>query len=185
MLARQRRSFGDQIGRGAFEHEAPAVVARSGAEIDDPVGVRHHRQVVLDHDDRLTGVDQAIEQPEQLLEIGEVQPGGRLVEHVHAAPQVAETHARHALEDRVRRGCLGRARAEEADRLVDREIEHLGDVELSDDAGPVARRAGALGVGAEQRRLHAVLLGERLPDRLDLIGVLGFLEFICSLAFGA
>ena len=40
-----------------------------------------------------------------------------------------------------------------------------------DDAGAVAVRAGALGVGAEQRRLHAVGLGERLADRLEQPGV--------------
>ena len=40
-----------------------------------------------------------------------------------------------------------------------------------DDAGAVAGRAGALGVGAEQRRLHAVGLRERLADRLEQPGV--------------
>ena len=35
------------------------------------------------------------------------------------------------------------------------------------DAGAVARGAGALGVGAEQRRLHAVGLRERLADRVE------------------
>jgi hypothetical protein len=42
--------------------------------------------VVLDHDDRLPGVDQPIQQPEQLLKVGQVQPGGGLVEHVGAGP---------------------------------------------------------------------------------------------------
>src|SRR5437667_1329388 len=36
-----------------------------------------------------------------------------------------------------------------------------------DDAGAVAVGAGALGVGAEQRRLHAVGLRERLADRVE------------------
>ena len=40
-----------------------------------------------------------------------------------------------------------------------------------DDAGAVAGRAGALGVGAEQRRLHAVGLRERLADRVEQPGV--------------
>ncbi len=42
-----------------------------------------------------------------------------------------------------------------------------------DHAGAVAVRAGALGVGAEQGRLHAVGLGERLADRLEQAGVGG------------
>ena len=37
--------------------------------------------------------------------------------------------------------------------------------------GAVAVRAGALGVGAEQRRLHAVGLRERLADRVEQAGV--------------
>ena len=40
-----------------------------------------------------------------------------------------------------------------------------------DHAGAVAVGAGALGVGAEQRRLDAVGLGERLADRLEQAGV--------------
>ncbi|HTX83460.1 MAG TPA: hypothetical protein VME44_14815, partial [Streptosporangiaceae bacterium] len=42
----------------ALEDDPAAVVAGAGAEVDDPVGVRHHRLVVLDDDDRLAGVDE-------------------------------------------------------------------------------------------------------------------------------
>ncbi len=40
-----------------------------------------------------------------------------------------------------------------------------------DDAGAVAVGAGAVGVGAEQPRLHAVGLRERLADRVEQLGV--------------
>jgi hypothetical protein len=40
---------------------------------------------VLDDDDGLAGVHQPVEEPEQLLDVGEVQAGARLVEHVDAA----------------------------------------------------------------------------------------------------
>ena len=40
-----------------------------------------------------------------------------------------------------------------------------------DDSGAVAAGAGALGVGAEQRRFHAVDLRERLADRVEQSGV--------------
>ena len=76
---------GDQVGGRALEDDPAAVVAGAGAEVDDPVGVRHHRLVVLDDDHRLAGVDQPVEQAEQLLDVGEVQAGGRLVEDVDAA----------------------------------------------------------------------------------------------------
>jgi hypothetical protein len=38
---------------------------------------------VLDDDDRLAGVDESVEQSEQLFDVGEVQAGGRLIEHRH------------------------------------------------------------------------------------------------------
>jgi len=46
--------------------------------------VRHDRLVVLDDDDRLAGVDEPVEQAEQLLDVGEVQAGSRLIEDVDA-----------------------------------------------------------------------------------------------------
>ena len=65
------------------------------ASKDDPVRVRHHRLVVLDHDHRLAGVDEPVEQAEQLRDVGEVQAGGRLVEHVDGA---LLAHVRRELE---------------------------------------------------------------------------------------
>ena len=74
-----------EVGRRALEDDPAAVVAGARAEVDDPVGVRHHGLVVLDHDHRLAGVDDPVEQAEQLLDVGEMQAGGRLVEDVDAA----------------------------------------------------------------------------------------------------
>ena len=50
------------------------------------------------------------------------QRGERLVE-----PQVAEPHVGHALQDRMRGRRTRLAFAEEADRVVDRQVEDLGD----------------------------------------------------------
>jgi hypothetical protein len=44
---------GNEVGGCALEDDPAAVVAGAGAEVDDPVGVRHDRLVVLDDDDRL------------------------------------------------------------------------------------------------------------------------------------
>ncbi len=74
-----------KVGGCALEDDPAAVVAGAGAEVDDPVGVRHDRLVVLDDDHRLAGVDEPVEQAEQLLDVGEVQAGGRLVEDVDLA----------------------------------------------------------------------------------------------------
>ena len=85
VLAGEGRAGRDEVGGCALEDDPAAVVAGAGAEVDDPVGVRHDRLVVLDDDDRLARVDEPVEQAEQLLDVGEVQTGGRLVEDVDAA----------------------------------------------------------------------------------------------------
>src|ERR1700689_36584 len=85
VLAGDGGAGGDELGGRALEDDPAAVVAGAGAEIDDSVGVRHHSLVVLNDDDRLAGVDEPVEQAEQLLHVGEVQTGGRLVEDVHVA----------------------------------------------------------------------------------------------------
>src|SRR5918994_1752730 len=229
VLAGEGGAGGDEVGGCAPEDDAAAVVAGTGAEIDDPVGGPHARLMGLDHDDRLAGVDEPVEQAEQPLDVGEVEAGGRLVEDVDAALlaqvggqleplplaagrggeglaelEVAEPDVGEPVEDLVGGRRAGLAVAEELLGLDDRHREHLADVAAAevvvqdrsleplplalltgggdaghhrqvgvDHAGAVAVRAGALGVGAEQRRLHAVLLGEGLADRVEQPGVGG------------
>jgi hypothetical protein len=63
----QARAGGDQRRRGALEHDPATVMTGAGTEIDDPVRVGHHRQVMLNHHHRLARIDEAIQQPEQML----------------------------------------------------------------------------------------------------------------------
>jgi len=69
VLAGEGGAGGDEVSRGALEDDPAAVVAGAGTEVDDPVGVRHDRLVMLDDDDRLAGVDEPVEQAEQLLRL--------------------------------------------------------------------------------------------------------------------
>jgi hypothetical protein len=71
---------------GALRDHSTAAAATLGAEVDDPVGALDHVEVVLDDDDRVALVDQPLQHPEQLADVLEVQPGGRLVEDVDRAP---------------------------------------------------------------------------------------------------
>src|SRR4029450_13237296 len=80
VLAGEGGAGGDEVGGCALEDDPAAVVAGAGPQVDDPVGVRHDRLVVLDDDTRLARVDDPVEQAEQLLDVGEVQAAGRLVE---------------------------------------------------------------------------------------------------------
>src|SRR5665809_165149 len=84
VLAGEGGAGGDEVGGCALEDDPAAVVAGAGPQVDDPVGVRHDRLVVRDDDDRLAGVDEPVEQADQLLDVGEVEAGGRLVEDVGA-----------------------------------------------------------------------------------------------------
>src|SRR3954454_21237509 len=84
VLAGEGGSGGDEVGGGALEDDPAAVVAGPRAQVEDPVGVRHDRLVVLDDDHRLAAVDEPVEQAEQLLDVGEVQAAGRFVEYVDA-----------------------------------------------------------------------------------------------------
>src|SRR3977135_102439 len=52
-LAGEGGAGGDEVGGCALEDDPAAVVAGAGAEVDDPVGVRHDRLVVRDDDARL------------------------------------------------------------------------------------------------------------------------------------
>ena len=72
----------DHLLRRAGHHHAPALAAAFGPEVDDPVGLGDHVQVVLDHDHAVAAVDQPVQHADQLLHVGHVQADGRLVQHV-------------------------------------------------------------------------------------------------------
>ena len=80
VLAGQRRFRCHQVNGSALGDDPAAVMARAGAEVDDPIGVRHNRLVVLDDDDRFARVDlDDVEQLLGLLDIVQVANLRRLV----------------------------------------------------------------------------------------------------------
>ena len=85
MSARQSPPVRHHLRRRSDEHDATAVMACAGAHVDDPVGVRHDRLMVLDDDDGATGVHKPVQQREHGLDIGRVKPNGRLVKDNDAA----------------------------------------------------------------------------------------------------
>src|SRR5664279_4132850 len=103
MLAGEGGTGGDEVGGRALEDDPAAVVAGAGAEVDDPVGVRHDRLVVLDDDDRLAAVHQPVEQGEHVVDVGEVEARGWLVEHVDPA---LDAHLDRQLEPLPLTTCL-------------------------------------------------------------------------------
>src|SRR3954452_21450986 len=66
----------------AGHNDTSALVAALRAEVDDPVGGLDDVQVVLDHEDGVPTVDEAMQDLEELLDVGEVESGRRLVEDI-------------------------------------------------------------------------------------------------------
>src|SRR5690625_7993341 len=56
--------------------------ARLGPEVDDPVGSLDHLEVVFDHDDGVPCTDQALEDPDELLDLCAREPRSRLGEDI-------------------------------------------------------------------------------------------------------
>src|SRR5215203_4280615 len=87
--ARHRRAIRlDQLGGGPLKDHAPAVLARAGAEIHHVIGRADRLLVVLDDDDGVAQVAEAVQRAEQRTVVALVQPDGRLVEHVQHTGQV-------------------------------------------------------------------------------------------------
>ena len=125
-----------QVGRRALEDDTAAFMAGAGAEVDGPVGVRHHGLAVLDDDHRLARVHQPVQQPQQVLDVGEVQAGGRLVEHVDPA---LVAHVRGQLQP------LPLAAGERGERLAQAQVAqpHIGHAPQDAGRGRRIRLAGA------------------------------------------
>ena len=73
--------LGHRLRRASCD-DVSAFVARAGTDVDDPVAGGDDVDVVLDDDDGVAGVDQAIELRDEALDVGRMESGGGLVEDV-------------------------------------------------------------------------------------------------------
>src|SRR5687767_48021 len=76
--------------RRAGRDDPAAGVAAFGAEVDDVVGGFDYVQVMLDHEHRVAGGDQAVQAVEQAGDVGQVQAGGRLIQDIDDLPAALE-----------------------------------------------------------------------------------------------
>ncbi len=72
--------LGDALG-----DNLAAARATARAQVDDPVGVLHHVQIVLDHDHGVARIHQPRQHAQQLINVREVQTRGRLIKNVQGA----------------------------------------------------------------------------------------------------
>ena len=150
-----RSSLGDDL--------SPAG-APLGAEVDHPVGPLHNVEVVLDDEDSVAGIDEPLEDDEELADVGHVEPGRRLVEDVERPPRRAFGELAGELHP------LGFAPGECRGGLAEMEVieAHIAErLELAGDVG---------GIGEQRPRvadLHPEEVGDVLPLPAHLEGVTG------------
>jgi len=72
----------DDVAHRPRGHHLPTRGARPRAEVDDIVGARNQREVVLDDDDGRSVIHEPVEQVHQTRGAGEVQAVGGLVQRV-------------------------------------------------------------------------------------------------------
>src|ERR1700737_5127188 len=113
--ARQRALVLHHLTRGARGDDLTAQLAGARTEVHQPVRFLHGLLVVLDDDDRVPQVAQALERGEQARVVALVQPDGRLVQDVDDAGQL-RAHLRGQPD------ALGLAAAQARSRPVQREV---------------------------------------------------------------
>ena len=79
-FARMRRRMRFDVIGFSDRDDFAARIAAFGTEIDDPVGRADHVEIVLDHDQRMTGRDQLTKRAQQLRDVVEMQAGRGFVE---------------------------------------------------------------------------------------------------------
>src|ERR1700728_3267592 len=88
-LARIRLIDMGDMGRSAFAYQVAAVFAAFGAQVEDPVGIADHVEIVLDDDDGVAEVGEAVQDFEELAHVVEVEAGGGLVEQIESTTGLA------------------------------------------------------------------------------------------------
>ena len=97
-------------------HDVASFVTGTRSHIDDPVTCRDDTHVVLDDNDRVTGVDECVELDDQLLDVGRMQSRRWFVEDVKCVT------TRAALEFRRKFDALGFAARELGGRLPQTQV---------------------------------------------------------------
>ena len=81
MRALHRRNFLRRTAR----HDASAVRATFGSEVDDVVSALNHIEVVFNHDHGIANANQTLQHIEQLMDVRKVESRGWLIQNVDRA----------------------------------------------------------------------------------------------------
>ena len=144
----------DEVFWRAFAHDLAAAVASLRTDVDHPVSGLDHFEVVLHHEHRVAGVHQSLDHVQQLLDVGKMQAGGRLVEDVERASRAGLGQFPRELHP------LGLAARELRGRLAECYVTEPHVDERAEDPGNVRHRLEELG-GVGDAHLQDV--GDRFP----------------------
>ena len=155
----------DQAVDRALEHDRPAVGTGAGTHVDDVIGDTDDLRVVLDDEDRVALVAQALEQRIHPLDVVCVQPDRRLVEDVGDVGQCRSQVADHpgALRLAARQRAGRPVEAEVAQAHLDERVEALPECRQQRPDRRFVEAAHPLGQVAD---LHRARVGD--ADPLDL-----------------
>ena len=133
----------EQVLDRAGVHDLAAVLARAGADVDDPVGGGDGVLVVLDDDERVAEVAQPGQGLDEPVVVALVQADARLVEHVEDADEAGADLG--GQPDALRLAAGERARRAVEGEVVEADVEQEAEpgVDLLDDPLgdlPLARR---------------------------------------------
>ena len=172
--AGQRVGALDRLGR-AVEDDLAAALARARAHVDQAIGGEHHRRVVLDDDQRVAGVAQAVHRLDDPAHVARVQADRRLVEDEQGVDERGAERGRQV-------DALHLAARERAALAVEREVAdadvaevaqprpHFVEEELERFVEQAARQRQAIEEAADavDRQHHQVVHGEA-GHRLELL----------------
>src|SRR5258708_2076032 len=81
-----RAAHGGNFFRRAAGYDAAAMRAPFGSQVDNEIGALDHVEIVLDDDHRIAQAYQPLKHVEQLVNVGKMKSGSRLIENVNRSP---------------------------------------------------------------------------------------------------
>src|SRR6267143_501196 len=151
VLAGIRAAVAHDLFRSAGGNHFAALIPAFRAEVDDVIGGLEYVEVVLDDDHGIPGIDQAMQNIQQPLDVGEVQASGRFIEDIEGLARVTPAEffgeldplrlatrqlgrrlskpdiAKADLTERLQLALDLRDAVEKRGRLLDAHVEHVGD----------------------------------------------------------
>src|ERR1700719_55279 len=87
IVARERSAGFGEFGGRPEEHDFSAVFAGARSDIEYPICGPNHLRIVLDHDQRIAGVAQAVHDADDAVDVARMQADGGLIQYEQGVDQ--------------------------------------------------------------------------------------------------